>query len=34
MISNNTVLILGAGASSPFNFPSGEKLKNEICEVM
>jgi len=31
MIINNTVLILGAGSSIPYEFPSGETLKNEIC---
>ncbi len=31
MITTNTVLILGAGASVPFGFPTGEGLKNEMC---
>ena len=30
MINKETVLILGAGASIPFNFPSGRQLKNRI----
>jgi len=33
MIKVNTVLILGAGASQPFGFPSGKKLVNRICSV-
>ncbi len=31
MINTNTVLVLGAGASIPFGFPSGIKLKDKIC---
>ncbi len=31
MIKTNTVLVLGAGASIPFGFPSGQKLKDNIC---
>ena len=27
----NTVFVLGAGASSPYGFPSGKDLRNEIC---
>lgn len=30
MISHNTVLILGAGASAPFGFPIGSKLVEEV----
>jgi hypothetical protein len=32
MIRRRTVLILGAGASIPFGFPSGRSLKDEICQ--
>lgn len=32
MIKNNVILILGAGASKPYGFPTGKELKNEICE--
>ena len=31
MIKTPTVLILGAGASINYGFPSGLQLKNEIC---
>ena len=31
MINKRTVLILGAGASIPYGFPSGKQLKTEIC---
>jgi len=31
MIHEPTVLILGAGASMPYKFPSGEELRNLIC---
>lgn len=31
MINKNTVLILGAGASIPYGFPGGMRLKAEIC---
>ena len=31
MIRNNTVLILGAGASKPHGFPTGHELFVEIC---
>ena len=30
MITNRTVLILGAGASHPYGFPTGKELRNEI----
>jgi hypothetical protein len=33
MINKPTLLILGAGASMPFGFPSGEALVNHICEM-
>lgn len=32
MITENTVFILGAGASKPYGFPTGEELRNEIIE--
>jgi hypothetical protein len=31
MITKPTVLILGAGASRPFDYPTGKELKNKIC---
>ena len=31
MITKPTVLILGAGASMPYQFPSGKKLREKIC---
>lgn len=31
MIRYPTVLVLGAGASIPYGFPSGQQLKNKIC---
>ncbi len=34
MIQNKTVLILGAGASMPFGFPTGKELKREIIEFL
>lgn len=34
MIKVPTVLILGAGASIPFGFPSGLQLKAEICKAI
>ena len=30
MIKTNTLFILGAGASKPFGYPTGEELRNEI----
>jgi hypothetical protein len=33
MITKETVLILGAGASMPYGFPSGQGLVDLICEV-
>lgn len=32
MINTPTVLILGAGASAPYGFPSGSTLKDKICD--
>jgi hypothetical protein len=32
MITRNTVFILGAGASVPYGFPSGETLRLDICK--
>jgi len=32
MINKPTVLILGAGASQPYGFPTGEELRSEICK--
>ena len=29
-MSNPTVLVLGAGASSPYNFPVGDQLRVQI----
>src|SRR5712692_234585 len=31
MIRRRTLLVLGAGASIPFGFPSGQQLKAKIC---
>lgn len=31
MIEIPTILVLGAGASVPFGFPTGQRLKDEIC---
>jgi hypothetical protein len=33
MIITPTVLVLGAGASCPYGFPTAKQLKNRICEV-
>ena len=32
MIEQKTVLVLGAGASAPFGFPTGQGLKDLVCE--
>lgn len=32
MIKTKTVFILGAGASAPYNFPTGDGLKDKICQ--
>jgi hypothetical protein len=32
MITKSTVLILGAGASKPFGYPTGKELKKTICD--
>ena len=34
MIETPTVFILGAGASIPYGYPSGEKLREEICHEL
>lgn len=34
MISTNTVLILGAGASAPYGFPLGRPLQAQICQQL
>jgi NAD-dependent SIR2 family protein deacetylase len=34
MIESNTVLVLGAGASMPYGFPSGKTLKSEIYTTL
>jgi len=31
MVKAETVLVLGAGASAPFGFPTGQRLKAQIC---
>ena len=33
MITTPTVLVLGAGASCPYGFPTAKQLKNRICDV-
>jgi len=33
VISENTVLILGAGASAPYGFPTGSELRSEILKL-
>lgn len=32
MIKTKTLLIVGAGASASYGYPTGEKLKNELCD--
>lgn len=34
MIETPTVFVLGAGASIPYGYPSGEKLREEICHEL
>lgn len=34
MINRNTVLVLGAGASADYGFPTGRKLRIDICEQL
>ncbi len=34
MITNPTVLILGAGASKPYGFPTGRELLRDICDIL
>jgi len=31
MIENRTVFVLGAGASCPYGYPSGKRLRQDIC---
>ena len=33
MITTPTVLVLGAGASCPYGFPTAKQLRNDICEA-
>ena len=33
MINNDTVLVLGAGASMDYGFPSGEQLIEDIIKL-
>ena len=33
MITTPTVLVLGAGASCPYGFPTAKRLRNDICEA-
>src|SRR5712671_5186207 len=33
MITTPTVLVLGAGASYPYGFPTGKQLKEQICNT-
>jgi len=32
MITEETVFILGAGASAPYGYPTGKKLRHRICK--
>ena len=34
MINERTVFVLGAGASAPYGYPSGFKLKNEVLDYL
>ena len=34
MIKKKTVFVLGAGASEPYGFPSGERLTDQICREL
>jgi hypothetical protein len=34
MIKTPTVFVLGPGASIPYGYPSGEKLREEICHEL
>jgi len=34
MIETKTVLVLGAGASKPFGYPTGPELFNEVCKLL
>ncbi len=33
MITSNTVFVLGAGASAPYKFPVGWRLREMICQA-
>ena len=33
MFKKPTVLIIGAGASAPFDFPTGQQLKDDVCNL-
>lgn len=33
MITENTIFILGAGASKPYGFPTGAELREQICKL-
>ena len=33
MISSRTTLVLGAGASMPYGFPSGAELREQLCSI-
>jgi len=33
VINENTVLIIGAGASAPYGFPTGSELRSEILKL-
>lgn len=33
MISTQTTLVLGAGASNPYGFPLGSELRTELCSI-
>lgn len=31
MISEDTVFVLGAGASAPYGYPIGSELRDDVC---
>lgn len=33
MIATPTVLVLGAGASCPYGFPTAKQLRNDVCKA-